>query len=157
MTYGIPYKGSKNTIARQIVAFLPAAPVLIDICAGGCAVTHAALEACEGFAPKWERVIANDVDPMPLRLFQDAIAGRYTRETEKRWISREDFHRLKNSDPYVRYCWSFGNNGKDYVYGASIEAWKRALHHKWVLGDDTLMHDAEPREKKTGSWKRLNG
>lgn len=52
MRYGVPYKGSKNAIAKKIVAFLPSAPVLIDICAGGCAVTHAALEACEGLVPK---------------------------------------------------------------------------------------------------------
>ena len=57
--YGIPYKGSKNSIAREIVSFLPLADVLIDICAGGCAITHAALELCEGLAPKWKRIIEN--------------------------------------------------------------------------------------------------
>ena len=47
MRYGIPYQGSKNSIAREIVRFLPAAGTLIDICAGGCAITHAALELCD--------------------------------------------------------------------------------------------------------------
>ena len=102
MRYGIPYQGSKNSIAREIVRFLPAAGTLIDICAGGCAITHAALELCEGIAPKWARIISNDINPMPGKLFRDAIDWKYAHET--RWISREDFHRLKGSDPYVAYC-----------------------------------------------------
>ena len=43
MRYGVQYQGSKNSIAREIVRFLPAAGTLIDICAGGCAITHAAM------------------------------------------------------------------------------------------------------------------
>ena len=133
MRYGIPYQGSKNSIAREIVRFLPAAGTLVDICAGGCAITHAALELCEGIAPKWERIISNDVNPMPGKLFRDAIDGKYAHET--RWISREDFHRLKGSDPYVAYCWSFGNNASDYLYAEEVEPWKRAVHYARVLGD----------------------
>ena len=133
MRYGVPYQGSKNSIAREIVRFLPAAGTLIDICAGGCAITHAALELCEGIAPKWARIISNDINPMPGKLFRDAIDGKYAHET--RWISREDFHRLKGSDPYVAYCWSFGNNASDYLYAEEVEPWKRAVHYARVLGD----------------------
>lgn len=133
MRYGIPYQGSKNSIAREIVRFLPAAGTLIDICAGGCAITHAALELCKGIAPKWERIISNDINPMPGKLFRDAIDGKYANET--RWISREEFHRLKGSDPYVAYCWSFGNKARDYLYSAEFEPWKRAVHYARVLGD----------------------
>lgn len=133
MRYGVPYQGSKNSIAREIVSFLPSADTLIDICAGGCAITHAALDLCEGFAPKWERIISNDINPMPGKLFRDAIAGKYADET--RWISREDFHKLKASDPYVAYCWSFGNNTQDYLYGKEKEPWMRAVHFARVLGD----------------------
>ena len=42
MNYGLPYKGSKNRIAKKILDVLPAAPVLYDVFAGGCAITHAA-------------------------------------------------------------------------------------------------------------------
>ena len=133
MRYGIPYQGSKNSIAREIVRFLPAAGTLIDICAGGCAITHAALELCDGIAPKWERIISNDINPMPGKLFRDAIDGKYAHET--RWISREDFHRLKGSDPYVAYCWSFGNKARDYLYSYEVEPWKRSVHYARVLGD----------------------
>ena len=137
--YGIPYKGSKNSIARKIVSFLPSADILIDICAGGCAITHAALEICEGLAPKWERIIANDICEMPLKLFKGAIYGEYA--NEKRWIDRETFQKLKDIDPYVRYCWSFGNNGIDYLYAQQVEPWKKALHYARVFGDTSLLRN----------------
>lgn len=164
--YGIPYKGSKNSIARKIVSFLPSADVLIDICAGGCAITHAALEICEGLAPKWERIVANDICEMPLKLFKGAICGEYA--NEKRWIDRETFQKLKDVDPYVRYCWSFGNNGINYLYAQEVEPWKKALHYARVFGDtsllrnmgidgdgsraDVLAHEAEYKEKYIRWW-----
>lgn len=43
MTYGMPYSGSKNRGAMDIIAILPRARVLVDLFAGGCAITHAAL------------------------------------------------------------------------------------------------------------------
>lgn len=164
--YGIPYKGSKNSIARKIVSFLPSADVLIDICAGGCAITHAALEICEGLAPKWKRIIANDICEMPLKLFKGAICGEYA--DEKRWIDRETFQKLKDVDPYVRYCWSFGNNGINYLYAQEVEPWKKALHYARVFGDtsllqnmgidgngsraDVLAHEAEYKDKYIRWW-----
>lgn len=131
--YGIPYQGSKNTIAAHIVAeFLHPSACLVDIFAGGCAVTHAALEA------GWHKVIANDISDAP-ELFAAAARGEY--KNEKRWISREDFARLKNKDAYVRYCWSFGNNAREYMYSREIEPWKKALHYARVLGDRSLLRD----------------
>ena len=131
--YGIPYQGSKNAIAAHIVAeYLPPSACLVDIFAGGCAITHAALEA------GWHKVIANDISDAP-ELFTSAARGEY--KNEKRWISREDFARLKNKDAYVRYCWSFGNNANCYMYSAEIEPWKKALHYARVLGDRSLLRD----------------
>ena len=135
--YGVPYQGSKNAIAKDILSVLPAAPVLVDLFAGGCAITHAALEECESLCPKWEKVISNDINPMPGELFRRAANGEYAQET--RWISREDFFLLKDTDPYVRYCWSFGNNGRDYLYSKEAEPWKRALHHAYIHGSTALL------------------
>ena len=41
--YGIPYMGSKNTIATWVVDHIPACDNLYELFAGGCAVTHAAI------------------------------------------------------------------------------------------------------------------
>lgn len=120
--------GSKNSIAADIVKFLPEAENFYDLFAGGCAVAHAAI-----LSGKYKNVYVNDLDFRPVTLFRDAIDGKY--KDEKRWISREDFLRLKDTDPYVALCWSFGNNAKQYLYGQYIEPWMRALHHARAFGD----------------------
>ena len=122
MLYGVPYTGSKNAIAEWIVEQLPAGKVLVDLFAGGCAVTHAAL-----LSGKWEHVIANDINDTP-SFFKDCVEGKYAVDDHLEWISREEFQARKDTDPYVRLCWSFGNKGNDYIYGADIEELNRLKH-----------------------------
>ena len=86
--YGLPYTGSKSRIAHWVIDNLPHGRVLIDAFAGGCAITHRAL-----LSKKWQTVIANDINGKYPQLFADAVRGKY--RDEKRWISREDFERLK--------------------------------------------------------------
>lgn len=133
MRYGVPYRGSKNKIANWVVSNLPAGETLVDLFAGGCAVTHAAM-----LSGKWDRFIINDLSDAP-KVFCNAIDGKY--RGEKRWISREDFFRLRDSDPYVSLCWSFGNNRRDYLYSKKIEPWKKALHYARVFGDTSLFRE----------------
>ena len=128
MKYGLPYKGSKNKLAERIVDYLPEGEHLIDLFCGGCAVTHRAL-----LTGKYPHVHINDIDWRPVRLFEDALAGRYN--DEDRWISREDFFRLKDTDPYVAVVWSFGNNMRDYLYSRQIEPLKRAIHYAMFYSD----------------------
>jgi|SRR5699024_4401027 len=120
MNYGLPYKGSKNSIAKWVVSNLPHSHTFVDLFAGGCSITHAAM-----LSGKFERFIANDITEYP-QVFRDAIAGKY--QNEHRWISRDDFFRLKDSDPYVRLCWSFGNDMKSYLYAPEVERFKKHLH-----------------------------
>lgn len=134
--YGAPYQGSKSAIAEWVVGVLPSAGCLYDLFAGGCAVTHAAI-----LSGKWGRIHANDISDAP-RLFADAVDGRY--EDERRWISREDFFALKGADPYVRVCWSFGNNGRGYMYSRAIEPYKKACHYAIVFDDWGLLAELCP-------------
>ena len=122
MNYGLPYKGSKNRIAKKILDVLPPAPVLYDVFAGGCAITHAAL-----LSGKYSRVVANDINGMIPHAFEKAIRGGF--RNEDRWISRDDFQRLYKTDPYVAICFSFGNNLHEYCYARDLEPYKRALHY----------------------------
>lgn len=128
MNFGLPYKGSKNLLAQRILDCIPSASVFVDLFCGGCAVSHAAL-----LSGRFARVVVNDIEGDVSRLFVAAVNGQY--KGESRWISREDYFRLKESDPYVRYCWSFGNNGMDYIYSEAVEPYKRALHYAVVFGD----------------------
>ena len=134
--YGAPYKGSKNLIAKWVVANLPRCSTLVDAFAGGCAVTHAAMEARLA-----KSYIANDIDGAGVDLFVQSVRG-VPREWF-RWISREEFFRRK-CEPYVRLCWSFGNDGKTYLYGRDIEPYKRALWEARVNGDYSLWHQFMP-------------
>jgi len=122
MNYGLPYKGSKNRIAKRILEVLPPAPVLYDVFAGGCAITHAAL-----LSGKYSRVVANDINGMIPHAFETAITGGF--RNEDRWISRDDFQRLYKTDPYAAICFSFGNNLHEYCYARDLEPYKRALHY----------------------------
>ena len=125
--YGVPYKGSKNRIAEWVVSHVPECGTFFDVFAGGCAVTDCVLR--KGRA---KHVIANDLDLMPVKCFEMAVRGDFA--DEDRWISREAFFMLKDTDPYVRFCFSFGNNAKNYMYSPTIESYKRAIHY-------VLFHD----------------
>lgn len=129
MNYGLPYKGSKNSIAKWVISNLPASHTFVDLFAGGCAVTHAAI-----LSGKFGRFIANDITEYP-QVFRDAIDGKYRNEC--RWISREDFFRLKDIDPYVRLCWSFGNGMRSYLYDPEVERFKKHLHAVFFAGTPT--------------------
>ena len=132
-SYGVSYKGSKNKIAAEVVYNIPSAPLLIDVFAGGGAITHAAL-----LSHRFSSILANDYDCGALQLFYRASHGLIDFEEErKRWVSREDFKRLKDTDPIVRYHWSFSNGGRDYLYSKDREPYKRAYHFALNCNDWT--------------------
>jgi site-specific DNA-adenine methylase len=133
MRYGVPYKGSKNSIAEWIVAELPRADTFVDLFMGGGAVTHAAL-----LSGKYKNFIINDIDGRMPKLFLDCIDGKYTPENHSEWISREEFFEKKDADAYIALIWSFGNNGKDYLYSKEIEPFKKAYHYAVFYGDYRL-------------------
>ena len=134
MRYGVPYMGSKNSIAEFIVYNLPSAENFYDLFCGGCAITHRAL-----IENRWKNYYLNDIEQGVPQLFVDAVNGKYAHE--KQWVSRDDFFRLKGDDAYIRLIWSFGNNGHTYLYSKEIEPWKRALHYARVIGDYSLLRD----------------
>lgn len=137
--YGISYKGSKNKMAEALSEAVPFRGIdnFYDLFAGGCAVTHRMMET-----DRYRRYFANDLNGDVVTLFRDAVNGKY--KDEKRWISREDFFRLKDTDPYVRYLWSFGNNGRDYLYSREIEPYKKAFHYAIVFDDWSLLKELCP-------------
>ena len=122
-SWGLPYKGSKNIIAKDIVNALPSGERLVDLFAGGCAITDYALKNTN----KFSRFLVNDLNGWLPQTYVKALAGGF--RDEYRWISRKDFFRLKDTDPYVNLCFSFGNNLTDYMYATELEPYKRALHH----------------------------
>lgn len=131
MRYGMPYMGSKNQIAKWVIDHIPASDYLYDLFGGGGAITHCACES-----GKFKHVIYNELYPIAFKGFDMAIHGKFN--NENRWISREDFHKLKNKDPYVAICFSFGNNLRSYCYSEKTE---KALHYAICFSDFKLLQD----------------
>ena len=127
-SYGICYMGSKNALAERIVALLPSASHLIDVFAGGCAITHCAMKS-----GKWQHVHANDINEMIVGAFLRAINGEFI--GERRWVSHEEFNRVRDTDAYAAICFSFGGILRSYAYNHKNEKLKRALHYAIFFGD----------------------
>ena len=134
MNYGIPYKGSKNKIAESILAQLPPAKHFYDLFGGGGAMTHCAL-----LSGKYKYVHYNELNPLVFKTFKMALNGEF--KGENRWISKENFERLKDTDPYVACCFSFGNDFKTYAYGKNCELFKKAVHYSIVFDDNSLLNN----------------
>ena len=142
MTYGLPYKGSKTKLAERIIDLMPRAEHLYDLFAGGCAVAHCAL-----VKSKYRHIHINDINPMMPQAFVKALQGGF--DEEDRWISREDFFRLKDTDPYAALCFSFGSDLRTYIYGKDKEEYKKALHYaiyfnSFDLSDEIIGVDLRP-------------
>lgn len=137
MRFGLPYKGSKSGIAPFIVSNLPSAETFVDLFFGGGAVTH-----CAMLSRKYRRFVANDIVGDNIDLFLDAVAGKY--RGYSRFVSREEFFREKDSDPFVRTIWSFGNNLRNYIYSRESEPAKHAMHNAIVLDDWDWLTDIHP-------------
>lgn len=115
---------------------------------GGGAITH-----CAVLSGKYKYVHYNEINPLVVKGFEMAINGEFNNET--RWISREEFYRLKDTDPYVAICFSFGNNLVDYLYGKDVEPIKKALHYARVLNNQSLLDIELQRVESYERLKRL--
>ena len=138
-------KGSKSKLAERIVSLFPRATHLYDLFCGGSAISHCAL-----LKNKYQHIHINDINPMMPGAFIKALQGGF--DDEDRWISREDFFRLKDTDPYVAICFSFGNDLKTYCYGKEVEPLKKALHYaiffdSYELSDALIGVDLRPIQK----------
>lgn len=146
--YGIPYMGSKNRIAEDIIDFLPSGKTLVDLFGGGGAITD-----CASKSGKWETVIYNEIDKLPHDCFLKALKGEFDDET--RWISHEDFFKLRYTDCYAACCFSFGNNFRTYMYSRKIEPLKKKYHEAIVNKTDYSKARAEMKLDRVQNIERL--
>ena len=135
--WGLPYMGSKNKIASEIIEILPKGERLIDLFGGGGAISHCAYES-----GKWGKVVYNDYNKMISDTVKKAFNGGF--KDENRWISREEFKRLKGIDGYATICFSYGNRCNTYLYGRDIEPYKKAIHYAIVFDDFSYMDELLP-------------
>ena len=115
--YGLPYQGSKSRIAEWVVSCLPPSHTLVDLFAGGCAVTHAAL-----LSGKWETIIANDVTDS-VKVFCAAINGEF--DGYSLCPARDEWLKYRDEDTAMALLHSFGNDKTTYLWSEELEAVKR--------------------------------
>ena len=100
----------------------PRADNFYDIFGGGFSITQAMLERRSSH---YKKFYFNEIRPGICDLIKDAIAGKYNYDVfSPDWISKDKFLKMVDSDPYIKLCWSFGNNGKGYIFGGDIKPYK---------------------------------
>ena len=131
---GLPYKGSKNTIANQIVAQFPRAHSFLDACCGGGAVLEAAY-----LSGKFERVEGIDIDDGIITLLNAVFRdfGKIDYE-HKQLVTAERYKeavriRATLEDAVDRFIASFGFNGYDYQWGEKRRHLKYLVHQAMTL------------------------
>jgi site-specific DNA-adenine methylase len=137
--YGIPYMGSKQKIADQILDKIlevkPKAKYFYDLFGGGAAVSFMAQEY--GFEVRYNEKnegICNLLNFIQHRV-KNGFRGRFGLFPDEwyEFVNREKFMSCKPLyDPYsmfVKICYSFGNNGKDYFAISDKEKLKHLAHN----------------------------
>jgi len=129
--YGIPYMGSKGSIANEIICRLPKAENFYDIFGGGFSIMHAMLQR----RPKdFKRFHFNEIRPGICELIKAAISGKYSyKNFSPPFISSDEFKERKSTCAYTQMLWSFGNNGENYLFSKKIEPYKKSMHNAVVF------------------------
>lgn len=131
--FGLSYMGSKSRFWRWLLQRIPACGTFYDLFAGGCSVGH-----MMGHFGRCEKVVFNDVNAMPLKLFRMAINGELPPPS---WMSSEEFReRNKAGDP-LSLLFSFGANGRTYFCSKAIEPWQKELFCAKISGDYSFFAD----------------
>ena len=88
MNYGLPYKGSKNSIAKAIIDALPAGDNFCDCCCGGGAILQAAV-----LSGKYKTVTGFDINKAIVGLVQAVMIdfGKIDYESI-RLVTKEEFY-----------------------------------------------------------------
>lgn len=148
MLFGVPYMGSKTKIANNILRQLPAGERFIDLFGGGFAMSHAAL-----LSGKYKKVVYSDYNPLIVDLVERALNGDFNyKRFRPEFVTREMFNEFKDKDSYIKYIWSFGNNGNGYLFSKQIEHLKHIAHDFVVFGK----YDPELEKICKGATKAVN-
>lgn len=128
--YGIPYMGSKTKIAIDILRQLPSGKRFVDLFGGGFAMSHAAF-----LTGRYKDVLYNDFNPLIVNLVKGGLKGQYNYSLfQPKFVTREEFYEKKETDGYIKYIWSFGNSGHEYMFSKEIEPLKHMAHDFVVFG-----------------------
>lgn len=130
--------GSKRKLASKILDDIEKKKefgVFYDLFGGGGAISLEAVK--RGFS-----VVYNELDTGISELFKDVLFN--DRDYYKLdFVDRDSFLSIKDQPDwyggFIKSCYSFGNNLKDYLYGKDVEEYKRQYHNLIVLDDTSAL------------------
>lgn len=132
MSCGLLYMGSKQDIVGSIALNFPKAENFYDLFGGGFSVTHYMLKHK---SHNYKTFHYNEIKSDIVDLVKRSINGEFSCDKFKpEWISRDEFFK-RIDDPYIRICWSFGNNQKTYMFSQDIESYKKSMHMAVVFDE----------------------
>jgi len=131
--YGIPYQGSKCSIAEKICTLFPPADNFYDLFGGGFSITHCMLQ---NRRKDFKQFHFNEPRKGIVDLIKKSINGDFNySKFHPPWISKKEFDEKKETDAYIKIIWSFGNNGKNYLFSEEKERIKKSLHNAVVFNE----------------------
>jgi len=125
--------GSKRGIAKSIISLFPKSENFYDLFGGGFSITHAMLlHRKNDFKTFYFNEIQSDI----VTLIKKAIAGDFNYDKFKpKFITREEFFEKKDTDPYVKSCWSFGTDLRTYMFSKDLEKKMQSLHNAVIFNN----------------------
>lgn len=132
--------GGKRGIAYELMLAMvqrhPNAKYFFDMFGGGGSMSMMALQF--GFKVNYNEFCSHPYTVLKY-VWENGVPAEWWG-----WVSREDFaDALTKDDPrscMIRYVWSFGNNGRDYMFGADREELKRLCHAVVVFRDKDALN-----------------
>ena len=112
-SFGLPYMGSKNATAENIVSMFPRSRRLLDLFGGGASVTHAAL-----ISGRFEQVVYNDLDPLMVDVLKRLMSQPLP---PFRFVGRDEFKERYKVDPMVLFCWKYPGPDIAYLFSRGTE------------------------------------
>ena len=109
IAYGLPYMGSKNRFCRDIFNILPRGNRFVDLFGGGASMIHYAINH-----NLYHEYLYNDIDYLTYKYVRDCVMCKKTISDINKTVSLAEFKHYRDKDPYIKYIWSFGYNGRNY-------------------------------------------
>ena len=137
--YGIPYVGSKQRLAENIVSCFPNGENFLDAMCGGGAVLH-----CVAESGKFKHLTGMEKDLQMSAVLSWVMSGKLAMEPDRsdylKWVSFDEFHKIKSNvdaiDGIRTILYSYATNRWDYLYSHDKEPLMK-LAHACITENDT--------------------
>ena len=107
---------------------------------------------------RYREILYNDYNPLIVDLVKGGLKGKYNYSVfQPKFVTREKFYSQKEKDGYIKYIWSFGNSGHEYMFSKEIEPLKHMAHDFVVFGRyNNALEQIAPNIKQAVKSKNIH-